>query len=134
MLSLSSPHDHWGWILKHLERIGTQAKIPGFVGRTKALLDQRRAALFIAPEGFVILRPMRIAVNNVRAVQVWAAFSDSGNAIARYWGEIKQLARDIHANHIEFHTSRRGFDRLAPRLGFVQEGKEGELTHWRAAI
>lgn len=89
---------------------------------------EERAFLFGNDEVFTILRPR--VVDGAKIVEVVVAFAEEPvDALATYIDTIRQLAREIGATQLEFWTARRGFERLAPRLGW-----EKAFTVWRQPL
>jgi len=119
-------------IAHHIIDIGLTCNKPYLHRDIKDACLNKRAFLFVAPEGFVVLKPQ--AKNAVRSILVWVAYSMSGTAINDYADKIESLARETGSTHLDFYTVRRGFDKLAPTLGWSKERVEGDFTVWRKAL
>ena len=104
-------HDWQG----QLQAIAEQYGDPELVNSTMKACLQRRAFLFSAKDGWVILEPIH-ALNSVFVV---AAFCSGQNAIARYQESVCCLSRVIGCASIRFKTKRRGFRRAFITSGWV---------------
>jgi hypothetical protein len=90
----------------------------------RALLSGR-AFLFLMNNGFFVLEP-----NNDRSIEVAFGFSFGGNSCLEFQPSVEQLARDIHATHLYFHTTLRGFAILAGKMGYKKKSQSGRVTTW----
>ena len=52
------------------------------------------------------------------ALHIWAAYSISNNIIEEGMDEIKKLAHEAGVNQITFSSYRKGFEKIAPKVGF----------------
>lgn len=105
-----------------------KADNPGLMPEIHDACLNKQAFLFVRPEGGWVLKPL--AENGTVGVLVWAAWSNGRDGMGRYQPEIEQLARQIGGRWLRFHTRRRGFLRLAPRLGWrrVADSVDGSMT------
>lgn len=86
------------------------------------------AFLFCSDMAFTVLRPK--VADGTKFVEVVVAHSSAPvNALETYSETIRNLAREIGATELEFTTSRAGFERLAPKLGWSKA-----FTVWRQPI
>jgi hypothetical protein len=60
------------------------------------------AFLYTAPEGFVVLRPMNDEFAGTRFLLVWLAYGEGGDCIAKYQGELLELARSAGFSRLQF--------------------------------
>lgn len=51
-------------------------------------------------------------------LHVWAAYSNSHNILQEGLVEIKKLAHESNVDEITFSSYRKGFEKIAPKLGF----------------
>ncbi|MGL4752346.1 MAG: hypothetical protein ACRCXB_08025 [Aeromonadaceae bacterium] len=96
------------------------AKRMGELGLPEKIIDacrNKQAFLFMRGTDGFVLKPE--IVGGEVEVLVWVGWG-SGGAPARHIEECKRLACLIGAVRLRFHTRRRGFLRVAPRLGFVR--------------
>lgn len=75
------------------------------------------AFLFVRGSDWFVLRP--VVESGIGGVIIWVGCG-SDNAPERHLDEVKHLARMIGARWLRFHSSRKGWLRVAPRLGFVR--------------
>lgn len=76
----------------------------------------RQACCFSAPDGRLVLK--MTVKDGVPCVLVWLAVCAGHNSVERYLPLVRQLTRMAGGRWAEFYTTRRGFIRLARRLGF----------------
>lgn len=100
-----------------LRRMMTETLEPDLPTQVCNALQQRRACLFVRGDDGFVLRP--VLDGQVLGVVIWVGWGQGG-APARHLPEVCQLARRVGARWLRFHTARRGFLRVAPRLGFVR--------------
>ena len=81
------------------------------------------AFLFVRGDDGFVLKP--IAENGVTGVLVWVGWGDGG-APERHLPEVKRLARMIGARWLRFHSSRKGWLRVAPRMGWVRQPDDAD--------
>lgn len=113
-------------IRPHIEQIAQRSNRANLFESIAKACREKRAFLFtiIGEESFVVLKPMPD-----RVVQVWVAYSQSGNATERYMPAIKDLCRRVGAQQIEFETALESVERLMPRYGW-----EKAFTVWRLKL
>ncbi|MBM7455164.1 hypothetical protein HNR62_001024 [Oceanisphaera litoralis] len=109
-----------------LERL--KADHPGLMLEIQDACLNQQAFLFVRPDAGWVLKPL--VENGVVGVLVWAAWSERRDGLSRYQPEIEQLTRQIGGRWLRFHTRRRGFLRMAPRLGWrrVADSADGSIT------
>lgn len=109
--------DHWLDIAPGLLCVQRKADVPWTLSEIRDACRNEQAFLFVAHEGFVIVRPESAA--GIPRLFVWAAYGLGGGLIAKYQPFIEHLARDMGARSIRFHSTRRGYERLQ---GWKREG------------
>lgn len=121
---------------KHRERlkpfidaIGDKANDPKFYTNINKACSNERAFLFLAFDGFIVLRPRQ--QNKLTYVEIAAGYFTGGNAATRYQKQIISLARMGSASYIEFLTIRKGAGHVAKKLGWKYSGNHEHLTVWR---
>jgi hypothetical protein len=120
------------WLGDHIVAIGQDCNRPHLHSSIRRACLNKRAFLFVAPKGFVVLKPR--AKDGLKSILVWVAYSKSGTAISDYSDDIENLARETGSSHLDFYTVRRGFDRLAPKLGWSKKHVEGDFSVWRKPL
>lgn len=66
------------------------------------------AFLFMADEGFVVLKPMRDDFSGVRFLLVWLAYGEGGDCIDRYQDDLIEIARQAGYSRLQFWRRPRG--------------------------
>lgn len=111
--------------MQSLERL--KADHPGLFNRIRNACQNEQAFLFVKPDAGWVLKPL--AESGVVGVFIWAAWSDRRDGLAHYQPEIEQLARQIGGRWLRFCTTRRGFVKAAPRLGWQYKGTDDDGFH-----
>ena len=104
-----------------IDKIAAQCGEPDLLQRIRHACLNQQAFLFVRGDDGFVLKP--VVVDGVVEVLVWAGWGSNG-APARHLEEVKRLARMIGARRIRFHTVRKGFLRVAPRIGFTRSGTD----------
>ena len=118
--------DHWGWVAPAIRSMGDEIPLEAVL---RECIEDR--AHFLMGEGreFVILKGCSRSWTDEEYLLVWCAWSKNGNAINKHWAEICEIGRRAGFRTLEFWTKRKGFERLAKRLGV-----EPEITIYRGEI
>ena len=118
-------------ILPYLKAIDSTLTTTDLIGQLDSAFAVGVASLFVDKEGFVILRPF---VNDSTKVLVWVAQSFRKVDLTEHQSRIDQLARQINARELEFWSIRKGFNRVAPTLGWVKSHHDDEFMVWRKKL
>ncbi|MFB2863088.1 hypothetical protein [Aeromonas sp. MdU4] len=86
-------------------------------------IQERRAFLFVRGDDGFVLKPL--AENGVTGVLVWVGWG-TGGAPERHLPEVKRLARMVGARWLRFHSARKGWLKLAPRMGWVRQQDDAD--------
>lgn len=110
--------DHWGWVSDAIRSMGDEIPLEAVL---RECIEDR--AHFLMGEGreFVILKACSRAWTDEEYLLVWVAWSKRGDAIAKYWDEIRAIGHRTGFRQLEFWTKRKGFERLAKRLDVKPE-------------
>ena len=104
-----------------LHKMATRCGEPELPRRIYDACLNKQAFLFVRGNDGFVLRPT--VVDGVVEVLVWAGWGSHGASV-RHIDEVKRRARLIGARRIRFHTVRKGFLRVAPRIGFECSGTD----------
>lgn len=107
LMILSDIDQHWAVIKPGLKRVRLKAGGDWTPHKLRKACRRTQAFLFVAPEGFVILRPDPGPV-----LHLWVAYGTGGGLIHKYQSFIDQLARDIGAERITIQSQRAAYRRL----------------------
>ena len=113
-LSPANIEHHWYRLVPCLRTVQAKAPAEWTIPEVYQACRDSEAFLFLAPEGFCILRPL---ADGHPTVQVWIAYAEGGGNLTRYEPEIERLAREIGATRLIFSS---------PRLGYRRA-----LRHWQ---
>lgn len=89
-------------------------------GDVFASLKSKEALLFMDGESFFIVKKITNALGE-KALLCWIAFGAdiaAESAVARYQPDIVEIAKREGCSEIHFVSTRRGYDRLMPPLGW----------------
>lgn len=125
-LTPGSIGENWSWVSPILLELGGGLD-PLHVRREV----EEGKAWFLLGQGqeFVILKGARRQYSEEPHLLVWFGWSKSGNAIERYWADIQQIGRDADFKFIEFWSDRKGFSRIAEKMGL-----KPDMTIYRGEI
>ncbi|MND45011.1 hypothetical protein D3C81_610860 [compost metagenome] len=101
-----------------LKRITRDTGRPNLPLELQDAIRNRVAFLFVRGDDGFVLKPQ--AEDGVIGVLVWVGWGDGG-APERYLPEVKRLARLIGARWLRFHSVRKGWLKVAPRMGWVRQ-------------
>ncbi|HBZ9867366.1 TPA: hypothetical protein MND73_004296 [Salmonella enterica subsp. houtenae] len=99
-----------------MQRVIDDTANPALLNEIQDECRKKRAFCFSAPDGWLVLKPM--VKDSVPYVLVWLGVCAGHDSVARYLPEVKTLTRMAGGRWAEFHTTRKGFIRLAKRLDF----------------
>ncbi|EGG3070117.1 hypothetical protein MOR33_004047 [Salmonella enterica] len=102
----------------YLHRVMNDTGNPELLNEIQNACRKKQAFCFGAPDGRLVLKPMM--KDGIPYVLVWLGICTGQDSVVRYLPEVKTLTRMTGGRWAEFHTTRRGFIRLARQLGFEQ--------------
>ena len=109
-----------------ITRIATDTGNPCLSDELQDAIRNRVVFLFVRGTDGFVLKPVMEA--GACGVLVWVGWGEQG-APVRHLPEVKRLARMIGARWLRFHSTRRGWLKVAPKMGWVrQPDDEGMLV------
>ena len=106
-----------------IARIASDAGNQNLPSELQDAIRNRVAFLFVRGDDGFVLKPQ--AEDGVIGVLVWVGWGDGG-APERYLPEVKRLARLIGARWLRFHSVRKGWLKVAPRMGWVRQSDDAD--------
>ena len=106
-----------------IHRIGKSVGEPALPMKIASACRQKQAFLFLRGDDGFVLKPQ--AEDGVIGVLVWVGWGDGG-APERHLPEVKRLARLIGARWLRFHSARKGWLKVAPRMGWVRQPDDAD--------
>lgn len=100
-----------------IDRIARDTRDPQLHHTLNDACRNKQAFLFVRGADGFVLKPVMEA--GVCGVLVWVGWGEQG-APVRHLPEVKRLARMIGARWLRFHSTRRGWLRAAPKMGWVR--------------
>lgn len=112
-----------------IDEIGLKANDPELYTNINKACSNEWAFLFLANEGFTVLRPR--FQNNINYIEVSVAYCTSGDVVNHFVPLVHHLAKKVDAQFIEFLSVRKGFRKLAMRAGLTYHGQHQHFAIWR---
>ena len=106
-----------------LRKIAAKCGEPDLPDRIYNACLNKQAFLFVRGADGFVLKPQ--AEDGVIGVLVWVGWGDGG-APERHLPEVKRLARLIGARWLRFHSARKGWLKVAPRMGWVRQPDDAD--------
>ncbi|EKN4689899.1 hypothetical protein AXW37_06450 [Yersinia ruckeri] len=115
-----------------LARVARDAGDPNLLLQIQDTCRNKQAFCFSADDAVIVLRP-RIK-EGIPYVLVWLGISNGQQGLVKYTPEVQNLTRMIGGRWAEFYTARKGFIRMARRLGFERLADEGGLMKFKIPV
>ncbi|QKJ16231.1 hypothetical protein [Yersinia kristensenii] len=115
-----------------LARIASDAGDPDLLIHVQDACRKKQAFCFSADDAVIVLRP-RIK-QGIPYVVVWLGISSGQQGLVKYTPEVQQLTRMIGGRWAEFYTARKGFIRIARRLGFERMPDKDGLMKFKIPV
>lgn len=109
--------------MNKISRIASDTGNPRLSAELQDAIRNRVAFLFVRGDDGFVLKP--VSEQGETGVLVWVGWGDGG-APERHLPEVKRLARMIGARWLRFHSARRGWLRVAPRMGWVRQPDDAD--------
>ena len=109
--------------MRHLHCITRDTCNPNLSSELQDAIRNRMTFLFVRGDDGFVLKPQ--AEDGVIGVLVLVGWGDGG-APERHLPEVKRLARLIGARWLRFHSARKGWLKVAPRMGWVRQPDDAD--------
>ncbi|WGY45224.1 hypothetical protein [Vibrio sp. ABG19] len=120
------PYDKWRGRLYPILLKTEHKNRHAFAENVDRALLNRKAFLFLSPDGFLVLKPF-----DGDKVCIMFAYSFVQGATTKYQPEIERLCRQIGAKQLVFCTALgKAFARVSKRLGYQLVEKNGHISTW----
>lgn len=100
-----------------LDAMCKRFNMPDFVHYVLKACRDRRAFLFVAKDGWVVVEPR---TEPVKHLFVLAAYCSGQHAIARYEPVLFDYAAKLGVSILRFDAARPGYSKMMPKLGWVK--------------
>jgi hypothetical protein len=124
--------EHRERLKPNIDDIGNKANDPELYTHIDKACSNEWAFLFLAPDGFVVLRPRH--QRTIDFIEVLVAYCSGGNAFQKYLSNLLFLAQLGKATHLQFLTARKGLNKVAPKHGWRLFGMHRNKYIWRIDI
>lgn len=115
---MAASDDLFSFVEASLAEMSEHPGVGWTVDSVAGALSRRQAFLVELSDGYVI-----VFAAGSEHLHVWIGASYHGHCdLNAALAEVLELARKAGARFIRFGSHRRGWDRVAPRLGFVRDG------------
>ena len=125
MIEAANIKHHWDWVRPLLERLHERDCLRGapdwFVEDVYADCVHGKAFFYLAAGGFVVFREGKNKTTDKKSLVVWMACANDPSKtdnIAENAASIRDLARSIGADQVEFYTTRKGYERVIGAYGY----------------
>ncbi|MGE4670474.1 hypothetical protein [Yersinia enterocolitica] len=115
-----------------LARIASDAGDPALLIHVQDACRNKQAFCFSADDAVIVLRPRM--KEGIPYVVVWLGISSGPQGLVKYTPEVQQLTRMIGGRWAEFYTARKGFIRIAKRLGFERMSDKDGLMKFKIPV
>ncbi|MGY3959547.1 hypothetical protein [Aeromonas popoffii] len=106
-----------------IDRIASDTRNPNLSTELQDAIQNRVAFLFVRGADGFVLKP--VVERGVTGVLVWVGWGDGG-APGRHLPEVKRLARLIGARWLRFHSARKGWLKVAPKMGWARQPDDAD--------
>ncbi|MGL6373002.1 hypothetical protein ACSZMY_04900 [Aeromonas hydrophila] len=110
-------------MLTPISRISRDTSNPALSAELQDAIRNRVAFLFVRGADGFVLKP--VVEQGFTGVLVWVGWGDGG-APERHLPEVKRLARMIGSRWLRFHSARKGWLKVAPRMGWVRQPDDAD--------
>lgn len=117
---------------RYLYRVAKDSDDGDLLNSIQNACREKQAFCFGADDARIVLRPRM--KDGVPYVVVWLGVSTATDGLLRYTPRVQELTRMIGGRWAEFYTRRKGFIRVARRLGFVRLPDEDGLMKFRIPV
>lgn len=111
----------------HIESIN-----PDIFQEVKEACEQSRAFLFVCDLGFVVLKPC--GTEDYPGILVWLACSFKHIDRGYFQEQIDRLANSVEARYLEVWSTRKGWKRILPGMGYTPQEPNGKYSVWRKPL
>lgn len=106
-----------------IARIAADAGSLNLLAELQDAIRNKVAFLFVRGDDGFVLKPA--SEQGTTGVLVWVGWGDGG-APERHLPEVKRLARLIGARWLRFHSVRKGWLRVAPKMGWLRQQDDAD--------
>lgn len=109
--------------MKPIHRIVSDTGNSRLSAELQDAIHNRVAFLFVRGSDGFVLKP--VVEQEITGVLVWVGWGNGG-APERHLPEVKRLARMIGARWLRFHSARKGWLKLVPKMGGVRQPDDAD--------
>lgn len=117
---------------KIINRIAEDVGEPDLITRIQSACRKKQAFCFGTDDTRIVLRPR--SYYGIPYVVVWLGVSTRKDALAYWLPHVQELTRMAGGRWAEFYTARKGFIRVAQRLGFERQPDEFGLMKFKISV
>ncbi|MGM3172505.1 hypothetical protein [Dickeya lacustris] len=117
---------------KIIHQVGIDTNDEHLIEKIQNACRKKQAFCFGTEDTRIVLRPR--SYHGIPYVVVWLGVSTKKDALAYWLPHVQELTRMVGGRWAEFYTVRKGFIRVAQRLGFERLPDEFGLMKFKIAV
>ncbi|WEF10294.1 hypothetical protein M9782_13815 [Pectobacterium actinidiae] len=115
-----------------IKRVALDSREPKLITNIQDACRKKQAFCFGTDDTRIVLRPL--SYHGIPYVVVWLGVSTRKDALASWLPHVQELTRMAGGRWAEFYTARKGFIRVARRLGFERLPDEYGLMKFKISV
>ncbi|GKV88525.1 hypothetical protein [Pectobacterium carotovorum] len=115
-----------------IQRVALDSRESNLITNIQSACLKKQAFCFGADDTRIVLRPR--SYHGIPYVVVWLGVSTRKDALAYWLPHVQELTRMVGGRWAEFYTARKGFIRVAQRLGFERLPDEFGLMKFKISV
>ncbi|UMO89386.1 hypothetical protein HP572_07660 [Pectobacterium sp. PL64] len=123
---------HQAEIERLIQRVALDSREPNLIKNIQSACLKKQAFCFGTDDTRIVLRPR--SYYGIPYVVVWLGVSTRKDALTYWLPHVQDLTRMAGGRWAEFYTARKGFIRVARRLGFERLPDEFGLMKFKISV
>ncbi|MBA0188267.1 hypothetical protein F9U39_01465 [Pectobacterium versatile] len=115
-----------------ITRVSMDSREPNLITNIQSACRKKQAFCFGTDDTRIVLRPL--SYHGIPYVVVWLGVSTRKDALAYWLPHVQELTRMAGGRWAEFYTARKGFIRVARRLGLERLPDEFGLMKFKIPV
>lgn len=119
--------------LPHINKLSSKFDEPNLLAEINQSIANGESFVQQADNSLAVIKFVFDEQNRI-GIHVWVGINLKGKSLHYRFIEALQSAKATGVNFIRFETKRKGFDRIAPKLGFFKLGEREGFTVWQREV
>ncbi|MBO9492065.1 hypothetical protein J7384_17015 [Endozoicomonas sp. G2_1] len=116
-----------------LTKLAKATGVPDLIEQLKTAQEKGEAIIYSEPHiGFLAVKPT--FRDDELVLFVWVGISRMTNGLKHGVRMCQQMASETACKAVEFETSRKGFKRIAGRMGFIPKARRNQFITYRKEV